>query len=84
VLGILEFKIKGIYPKHMIDFDIDFENTKCNFQGLIDSLRALDEKIKHLKNKKQLAVENEDYDTAKSCKVYNPSFLSLDCFIIEM
>lgn len=43
----------------------------CNAQGLIDRLRALGEEIKQLENKKQLAVENEDYDTAKSCKVNN-------------
>ena len=40
-----------------------------NVQGLIDRLKIIGEEIKQLENKKQLAVENEDYDTAKSCKV---------------
>ena len=40
-----------------------------NVQGLIDKLKVIGEEIKQLENKKQLAVENEDYDTAKSCKV---------------
>jgi hypothetical protein len=40
-----------------------------NVQGLIDRLKVIGEEIKQLENKKQLAVENEDYDTAKSCKV---------------
>lgn len=40
-----------------------------NLQGLIDRLKIIGEEIKQLENKKQLAVEDEDYDTAKTCKV---------------
>lgn len=51
-----------------------------NVQGLIDRLKIIGEEIKQLENKKQLAVDNEDYDTAKSCKVIH--LLSVkSCFL---
>jgi len=41
-------------------------------QILIERLKKLGKKMKQLERRKFAAVEVEDYDTAKLCKVYNP------------
>ena len=46
-------------------------------QVMIERLKVTGEQIKQLEVKKKAAVESEDYDAAKVCKVYSFSFLIL-------